>query len=183
MGGRLGLLPLPQGEGWGEGLRSIECSTGMMVDILDRHDSRQFWLFGRFGRFAEPLTRRSEPGEPAEAIDKADVEITEPHDMVAGFEFRDADQLAHQRLTDKDMLTLPPDLARAAHPAHLVIGIIPGLLDAIRHRPRRSRVKFRRRPLAQRFMWALLVVVSAEAVEADLLFGSARRHRARRLCL
>jgi hypothetical protein len=38
------------GEGWGEG--PLNGSTGMMVDILDRHDSRQFWLCG--DRFVSP---------------------------------------------------------------------------------------------------------------------------------
>ena len=93
--------PSPRrGEGGGEGVTglSIDGSTGMMVDILNRHDSRQFWVCGRLSRFAEPPTRRSEPGEPAAAIDKADIEITEPHHLVAGFELGEADELAHERL-------------------------------------------------------------------------------------
>ena len=44
-------------------------STGMIVDILDRHDTRQFGLSGLFGRVAEPLMRRSEPGEQAAALE------------------------------------------------------------------------------------------------------------------
>ena len=31
----------------------------MIVDILDRHDCRQFGLTGLFTRVAEPLTKRS----------------------------------------------------------------------------------------------------------------------------
>jgi hypothetical protein len=52
-------------------------------DILDRHDSRQFGLSSRFARGAEPLTRRSEPGEPAAAIDQTDVQVAKAYDMAA----------------------------------------------------------------------------------------------------
>ena len=49
-----------------------------------------------------PVAGRSEPGEPAAAIDQTDIEVAEAHDMVAGFEFGDADELAGQGLADED---------------------------------------------------------------------------------
>jgi hypothetical protein len=56
----------------------------MIVDILDRHDPRQVGLSGLLARVAEPLTKRSEPGEQTAAVDKTDVQIAEAHDVVAG---------------------------------------------------------------------------------------------------
>src|SRR5438477_12614899 len=90
-------------EGWGEGRRA--CSTGMIVDILDRDDSRQI-LGIRFARFAKPITTRSEPGEPATTIDDANVQIAEPYHLVTGLELRDADSFTHQRLADENALAL-----------------------------------------------------------------------------
>jgi hypothetical protein len=57
----------------------------MIVDILDRHDPRQFGLSGRFTRVGGALTLRSEPGEQAAAVDQSDVHVAEAHDVVAGF--------------------------------------------------------------------------------------------------
>src|SRR5882757_6365653 len=101
----------------------------MMVDILNRDDTRQFGLLGRFRRFAEPIARRSEPAEPAAAIDEADVEVAETDDIVAGFKLSDANQFADQGLADEDVTSSPHDLARAADTTDLVIGIVPGILD------------------------------------------------------
>ncbi len=71
-----------------------------MVDVLDRDDCRQFRVWGRFSRFAEPITKWSEPAEPALAIDKADIEIAEPNHVVPGFEFGDADEFSDQGRAD-----------------------------------------------------------------------------------
>jgi hypothetical protein len=87
------------------------------------------WV-GLFGRVAEPLTRRSEPGEQTAAIDEADVQVAEAHDMVAGFEFSNAHEFVDQRLADEDKLTLPFDHACAADAADLMICVIPGVLLA-----------------------------------------------------
>ena len=76
------------------------CSTGLMVDVLDRDDCRQFRVWGRFSRFAEPITKWSEPAEPALAIDKADIEIAEPNHVVPGFEFGNADGFSDQGRAD-----------------------------------------------------------------------------------
>jgi len=158
-------------------------STGLIVDTLDRDDTRQFGVCGRFGRFAEPRTGRSEPGEAATAIDEPHVAVVEAHDMVAGLEFGDAQELASQYFADEETVTFPHDLARGTHAADLVIGVVPRVLNAIRHGSLRWHVEFVRGSLAQRFVRALLVVVPAEGVEAGLLFGRVRRGWARRLCL
>src|SRR5436190_1096060 len=158
------------------------CSTEMIVDILDRDDSRH--IHGvRFGRFAERITTRSEPAEPATCIDQADVQIAEPHYMVAGFEFGDADELAHQRFADEDPLASPHDLTRAAHPADLMIRVIPGIFHPYWHRSRRSSIELCRRSLPQRFMRPLLVVMPPERIEAPLLCSRIRCRRPRGLLL
>src|SRR5690348_7157119 len=154
-----------------------------MVDILDRDDSRQFGCLGRFRRFAEPSARRSEPAEPALAVDEADIEVAEAHDMVAGFELGDADEFADQGLAEEEALAAPGDLARAAHAPDLVIGVIPGILDTIRHGARRGCIECCWGPLPQRFVRPLLVVVMAEGVEAGLLCGRRYRRRTRGLRL
>ena len=105
----------------------FSCSTGVILDTLNRHDSRQ--LCGQFARFGEPLTRRSEPGEPTTTINETDVEVAKAHDMVASLQFGNADELADKRFTDEDKLILPPDLAGGAYTANLMVGIIPWVLD------------------------------------------------------
>ena len=99
------------------------CSTGMMVDILDRNDTRQIECGGGLGRFAELSTRRSETAELATPIDQADVAVAEPHDVVAGLEFGDADEFADQSLADEDALAFPHDIARTTNPPDLLIGV------------------------------------------------------------
>src|ERR1700736_2677387 len=132
----------------------------------------------RTGIGCEAETGRGEAAKSAAAIDQADVAIAEAHHMIAGFEFGDANQFADQRLGDEYALAFPHDLARAAHAPDLVIGIVPMLLDAIRHLPLRWRVDLVRRSLAERFMRPLFVVVPAEGVEAPLLLGRIRGRRA-----
>ena len=58
--------------------------------------------FGPSRCVAQPVSGRSEAAELAEAIDPADVIVAELRDLVAGFEFGDADQFADQRLADED---------------------------------------------------------------------------------
>ena len=97
----------------------------MIIDILDRHDPRQFGLSGLFTRGAGALTKRSEPGEQAAVVDKADVQIAEAHDMVAGLKLCNTNEFIDQRLTDEDELAFPSDFTRCADTADLVIGVIP----------------------------------------------------------
>src|SRR5258705_3392780 len=143
----------------------------MIPDILDRHDPRQFGLSGLFTRIAEPLTTRSEPGEQTAAIDEADVQIAEAHDVIAGLEFGNANELIHQRLADEDELAFPFDLAVAADATDLVIGVIPGILHAIRHGVLGALVSLRRRPLAKRFVRTFLVVRATKDVKAGRPLG------------
>src|SRR5258708_4958541 len=142
-----------------------------MVDILDRDDCRQFRVWGRFSRFAEPITKWSEPAEPAPAIDEADIEMAEPNHVVPGFEVGDADEFSDQGLADEDKLALPLDLTCVADAANLMIGIIPGVFDPVRHGALRGGVKLRRRPLPERLGRTLLVGMPAKVIEADLAVG------------
>src|SRR5450631_3971074 len=107
-------------------------STGLMVDILDRDDPRQFGVCGVFRRFAPPRPGRSEPAEDPAAIDEANVHIAKPYDMITGLQLGNADELSDERFADEDGAALPHDLTGAAHPPDLMIGIIPRVLDAIR---------------------------------------------------
>src|SRR5260370_4996421 len=155
----------------------------MILDILDRHDPRQFGLSGLFARVAEPVTKRSEPGEQAAAIDETDVQIAKAHDVVAGLEFSNANKFVHQRLADEDEFVFPFDCARAADAADLVIGVIPGVFLARWHGARGSCVGLRRRSLAQRFVRTFVVVMLSEPVKASLLLWRVGCRRWRELRL
>jgi hypothetical protein len=67
------------------------------------------------------------------AVDQADVEITEPHDMVSSLELGDANDLIAQSFADEDQLAMPFDLAIAADPADLMISVVPGVFHPRRH--------------------------------------------------
>src|SRR6202161_3715740 len=139
--------------------------------------------FGIGGGVAQAKAGRGEAAEPAVAIDQTDVAVAEAHHMIAGFAFVKADRFADQRFADKHALALPHDLARTAHAADLVFGIVPGILDALRHRPRRWRVDLLRRPLAECFVRTLFIVVSPEDIETGLLLARIGCRRTRSLCL
>ena len=66
--------------------------------------------------------------------------VAEAHDRIAGLELGDAEQLADQSRADEDLPALPLDLAGAVHATGLVIGVVPGVRDALRHGTRRSRI-------------------------------------------
>ena len=53
----------------------------------------------------------------------------------------------------------PPDLTGMADTTDLVIGVIPRVLETIRHGARRRDIELGRRPLAQGLVRALLVIV------------------------
>ena len=124
----------------------------MIPDNLDRHDPRQFGLSGLFTRFVEPLTRRSEPGEQTTTVDEADIQLAEAYDVVATLQLGNADELIHQGFADEDKLAVPFDLAGAADPAGLVVGVVPGISLAIWHDALGSSIGLGGRALAQRFM-------------------------------
>src|SRR5262245_3669913 len=91
-----------------------------------------FHCHRRFRRAAEPRTRRSEAPEPAVAIDHSEIATAETHDWAAPLQLGEADQLAGQRLADENPLAAPLDDAGRMHPPHLVVGVVPRVLEASR---------------------------------------------------
>jgi hypothetical protein len=126
-------VPPPDQGGLLEPRYASSCSTGLMVDILDRDDGRQFLAWRRVRRGVRIVTWRPKAPEGVQSIDQADVAVAEAHNVVAGFQFGDADEFADQRQADVDWLLVPDDLAAAAEPTHVVVGIVPGILKAVRH--------------------------------------------------
>ncbi|MGD1037086.1 MAG: hypothetical protein ABR878_07790 [Roseiarcus sp.] len=58
--------------------------------------------------------------------------------MVAVVEFGEADEFAAERFTDEEQAAFPLDLASATHPPHLVVGVVPGVFEALRRGARRG---------------------------------------------
>jgi hypothetical protein len=102
-------------------------------------------------------------------MDKPEVVTAKGHDMVAVVGLSEADEFADLSLADEGELAPPLDFAARAHPSHLMVGVVPPGLGVAPAWPRRGRVEIGRRPLGDRFMRPLLVVVAAERVEARLL--------------
>jgi hypothetical protein len=119
----------------------------------------------------------------AVAIEEAEIASAKADDMVAVFEFGQADELAHDRLADEGELAPPFDLAPRSHPTNLMVGVAPRVFEAFRHVPRRGRIEIGRRPLPERLVRALFIIVSAELVEAGLLLPSVGGGRLRGLLL
>ncbi len=148
---------------------SLNCSTGLILDRLDRADGRQVLICGVFRRVAQPRAGRSETAENAAAIDQSEVASAKAYDVVAIFEFRQADELARQRFADEGERAPPFDFATGPHPPDLVVGVIPGVFDAFRQQARRGRIEVGRRLLPERLVRTLLIIMSSELVEARLL--------------
>src|SRR6266536_4395426 len=83
----------------------------------------------RFLREAKPRTRRSEAQEMAVPVDNTEVATAEARDPATIFELGEADKFTGQRLTNEHFLASPFDCTAGAHPPHLVIGVIPGVID------------------------------------------------------
>src|SRR5690349_13575081 len=152
-----------------------------MVDILDWADPRQFG--GVFRRFAKPRTGRSKATEHAMASNETDIEVAEAHDMIASLEFSDANKFADEGLAHEGSVTLPHDFTRATHASDLMVGVIPGVLEVVRHGPWRRRVDLARWPLAQGFVRPLFVIMLAKSIETGLLFTCVTGWRTRGLLL
>src|SRR6516162_3513781 len=118
--------------------------------------------------------------EPAALrVDVTELHIGVAHQPVASFGLDHANRFANQRLTDKDQLAGPFDLAVAAHPADRDIATVARIREPLRVRPRRGLVGRSRCLLSQRLMRPLAVVETAELVETLLLrrYAVGRRHR------
>lgn len=109
--------------------------------------------------------------------------MAEARDMSAALGFGKAYELTCECLTDEHLLATPLDHAIAAHAANLMIGVVPRIYQARRQSTNRRLPMCSRRRLLERLMRALLVVVTAEAVEPPLLLGRRCSCWLRRLCL
>ena len=134
--------------------------------------------------FYAPRPGRIEAAQSsAGAIEDAEIDVGEADDPVAVLGFGDADGLADEAFADEDELAAPFDFAAAAHPADGMVGVVPGLVEALRTAPGRRPVMLGRRLLAERFVRPLVVVVSAEGIEARPLLARRGRRRPRGLSL
>src|SRR4051812_184089 len=133
----------------------------------------------RFLRDAEPRTRRSKAQETAVAGDEAKGSIEEADDVAAGIVLGKADEFASERLANEHVLAAPFDDAVGTHTADLMIGVVPGIIEAARHRAGRRAPELDGCHLVERLVRPLLVEVAAEGVEATLLLdgGACRRLR------
>src|ERR1700756_1784857 len=147
-----------------------------MGDILIDLASRMLRLWGLWScgdrasdlhqipRLAHPPQwTRAEPASLRVDVAQFDGGIT--HQPVAALGLEDASRLTDQRLTDKDQLARPFDLAVTAHTAHRNVVSIVRILDPIRIAPRRRLEQQSRRPLSQRLVRPLLVVDRAAPVK------------------
>src|SRR6267142_1581187 len=116
-------------------------------------------------------------------VDAAKIDVGEADDPIAIVSLGNSNRLADQHLADEHAISAPLDIAARTHPAHGVIGIVPGFLDAIGVRSRRGGVPACRRLLVERFMRPVVIVVFAEAIEASLLLPRGRGGRSRGLLL
>src|SRR5215471_17301459 len=163
--------------------RAAALTSASTAPGLCRRDDRLSWLWFAVWRLAQPRPGRGEATKPAGTIEQADVAVAEAHDVVLGFELGDADELTDQRFADEDLAAFPLDCAGRPHPTDLMMGIVPWLLDTIRHGALRGRIDLVRRPLPQRLMRTLFVVVAAEGIKTDLLRASVGGRWARGLRL
>src|ERR1700739_241426 len=162
-----------------------------MGDILIHLASRVLRLLGLWScgdrasdlhqipRLAHPAQwTRAEPASLRVDVAQFDLGIT--HQPVTALGLEDADRFTDQRLTDKDKLARPFDLAVAAHAAHGNVVSIVRMLDPIGIGPWRRPVPRSRRLLSQRLVRPLLVVDRADPVKPLLLrrqTGGRRRCR------
>jgi hypothetical protein len=153
-------------------------ATGLIPDTI-RSPLR---CHRRFRSDAKPRTRRSKAPETAVAIDDAEIAMTEACD-VAVLMLGETYELAGERLADEYFITAPLDCAIPAYASDLVIGVVPGVLQAARQSARRRSPMCRWRRLLERFMRTLLIVMPTEAIEATLLLSQRRRGRFGCLCL
>ena len=86
----------------------------------------------RFHRAVEPRSWRSEAVEPEFRIDHTQIAGSKAHEVTIVLDFRDADSLARQGLSDEDVFAAPADAALVGDPAYLVVGVVPGILDSQR---------------------------------------------------
>ena len=128
-----------------------------------------FWLCFQAGRPA-----RLEAAELlGPTVDEAKVDIGEAYDPVALIGLGDADELTDEGFADEDEVATPFDLAIGTHPAHGMVGVIPGILHPGRIGPGRRAIAAGRWVLIESLMGPDIVEVLAEVLEPGLLLDRA----------
>ena len=115
--------------------------------------------------------------------DSPKFEVHEAHNPIAALGLRDPDGFMTDRRADEDEVAAPLDFPIVADPPDLVRGVVPGILEARRIRPRRRHMHATRRLLSQRFVGPFRVEFPAQAVKPRLLLSQRRGGRRRRLVL
>ena len=82
-----------------------------------------------FRRFAPPRARRGETAENFLRIDEAEVVMAKAHKVLARVAFANADHFSRQGLANEHVFAAPLDFAVRTHPPHLMIGVVPGIVD------------------------------------------------------
>src|SRR3972149_5023755 len=113
-------------------------------------------------------------GALVEASKQQRPEVNSPHFVIHLLE---ADVLLRQNLAHVHPTAPPPDPAIPAHQPPLEVRRVLQFRDPLRIGPKRGPVDGRRRPLSQRLMWPLLVVLTDEPIEPPLLRLHARSRR------
>src|SRR6185503_11912715 len=110
-------------------------------------------------------------------VDDSERDLEEAYLPLAGLVFFHGDGLAGEGAADMDEVAAPFDLAVGAHLAHRGLGRIVRLGKPLGHCSPRRRVDAGGRPLTQRLVWPLLVVVTREGNEATVLVSPIGRRR------
>lgn len=111
-------------------------------------------------------------------VDDAELDRAKAHRPAAILALGQADRFAGQRLVEIDLGVVPADRAVGADPPHRMLARVFGLAQHAIPAPRRERVMFGRRGVAERGMRPLLVVDAPEIAQpVELLAQAARRRR------
>ncbi len=161
------------------GFIQSELSTSPQPGFLKR--SQRLWALWatRPPTSSSSLQRRTSARFELEsdAIDTTQLHRSEVGLGIAIVIFQQANHFAGQRFGNKNQLALPFNLAVAAHSAQFEVAGVRRILEARRIGSRRGRVNCCRYRLAQGFVWALMIKLCAEVIEAALLGREAGRRR------
>jgi hypothetical protein len=109
--------------------------------------------------------------------------VHKSHKPIAAFGLGDANNLTADGLADEHKLAAPLNLAVMPYAAHLVGGVIHGIVDALWIRPGRRGMHASGRSLPERFVGPFRVEFVPHAIKPGLLLPRRGRRRSRGLVL